>query len=63
MNVTFDSVTFDSVIGGLGLLGGGCETAIRGRTTEHQRIIRNSSFVNAGGTEMLYLKCAQERDC
>ena len=27
VNVTFDSVTFDSVIGGLGLLGGGCENS------------------------------------
>ncbi len=58
VNVTVDGVTFDSPIGGLGFLGGGCETM--SPRPNRQITIRNSSFINQFGEEMLYMKCAQD---
>ena len=57
-NVTIDGVRFDSPVGGLGFLGGGCENT--SPRPNRNITIRNSTFVNSTGSEMLYLKCAQD---
>jgi hypothetical protein len=58
VNVTIDAVTFDSPIGGLGFLGGSCEN-LTPRPNRHITV-RNSSFVNQSGEEMLYIKCGED---
>ena len=58
VNVTIDAVTFDSPIGGLGFLGGSCENLTP--RPNRQITVRNSSFVNQSGDEMLYIKCGQD---
>jgi hypothetical protein len=58
VNVTFDTVDFQVQTVALQLIGSACENTSprpnRGIT------VRNSTFTNAGGTEMLYMKCAED---
>lgn len=58
INVTFDAVNFNVQTVAVQLIGSGCENA---NPRPNRAInVRNSTFVNAGGTEMLYMKCAQD---
>jgi hypothetical protein len=58
VNVTFNDVTFNVQSVALQLLDTGCESVTPRRN--RSITVRNSTFTNAGGTEMLYMKCAQD---
>lgn len=59
VNVTFDDVDVSrSSDGGIGLFGSGCENS-NPRPNRNIKIL-NSTFVNVSGSEMLYMKCAQD---
>lgn len=58
VNVTFDDVDVAAPTGGIGLFGSGCENTVP--RPNRFITIKNSTFINSTGNEMLYMKCAQD---
>ena len=58
VNTTFDDVTFDVTSVALTYIGSGCES--QAPRPNRNIAVLNSTFMNDGGYEMLYMKCAQD---
>jgi hypothetical protein len=57
LNVTFDTVNFNVNSVALQFIGTGCENT--SPRPNRNITVRNSTFTNQGGTEMLYMKCSE----